>query len=426
MGTGYVRNDTANNIAAGKTARASDLDGEFDALVAAMATTGHTHDGTTGEGGPVEVIGPAQDFVAGAASLSPKTTNAYSLGTTSLRWSTGWFQGAVTAAGGFAGNLTGNVTGNLTGDVTGDVTGSVTGSVNGNSTTATALQTARTISLGGDLTGSQSFDGSANITITAAVVDDSHSHSLSTITGLGTIATQNAASVAITGGSITGITDLAVADGGTGASTAVNARSNLGLVIGTHVQAYSAFLNTLSTQGNVRNADIANGAITIGKIDAPSTLTGADTRLVTGTAGAAGNIPQWNADGDIVSGYTVGTSANNLVQLNGSGELPAVSAINLTNVQGLGVGQTWQDVTSSRSGGSTSYQNTTGKPIMINVRGNNSNLGSVQVSTDNTTWVTVSYAIDTSEGRSTHGIIIPNGHYYRVTGTGPVLWTELR
>ncbi len=45
--------------------------------------------------------------------------------------------------------------------------------------------------------------------------------------GLGTIATQNANSVTITGGSITGITDLAIADGGTAASTAAGARTNL-------------------------------------------------------------------------------------------------------------------------------------------------------------------------------------------------------
>jgi len=47
------------------------------------------------------------------------------------------------------------------------------------------------------------------------------------ITGLGTMSTQASSNVSITGGSITGITDLAVADGGTGASTAQNARINL-------------------------------------------------------------------------------------------------------------------------------------------------------------------------------------------------------
>jgi hypothetical protein len=182
--TGYTRQSSAD-IIDGNTISAANHNNEFNALVNAFhATTGHDHSGGAAEGAPIEVIGPAQDFIAGAASLSPKTTATYSLGTTLLRYTTGWFSGQVTAAGGFAGALTGNVTGavtgnvtgNLTGNVTGDVTGNLTGNVTGNAATATKLATARTITLSGDLSGSASFDGSANVTITGAVSDDSHTH----------------------------------------------------------------------------------------------------------------------------------------------------------------------------------------------------------------------------------------------------------
>ena len=49
-------------------------------------------------------------------------------------------------------------------------------SVTGSAATAAKLTTARTITLAGDVTGSSTFDGSANISITATVLDDSHTH----------------------------------------------------------------------------------------------------------------------------------------------------------------------------------------------------------------------------------------------------------
>ena len=53
------------------------------------------------------------------------------------------------------------------------VNADLTGNVTGNASTASALQTARTINLGGDLSGSASFDGSSDITISATVSLDS-------------------------------------------------------------------------------------------------------------------------------------------------------------------------------------------------------------------------------------------------------------
>ena len=84
---GYTRTDTTNNIADGNIINATDLDNEFDGIQAAFnSSTGHNHDGTTGEGAPILVLGPTQDVVVGAAAITPKTTNTVDLGSGSLKF----------------------------------------------------------------------------------------------------------------------------------------------------------------------------------------------------------------------------------------------------------------------------------------------------------------------------------------------------
>ena len=120
----------------------------------------------------------------------------------------------------------------------------LTGYVKGNGTSAfTASSTVPGSDVSGNIAGN-----AANVTGTVALANGGTGGTDATSAraglGLGTMATQNAATVAITGGTVTGITDLALADGGTGASDAATARTNLGL--GT-----AATQNTGSSGANV-------------------------------------------------------------------------------------------------------------------------------------------------------------------------------
>ena len=109
-------------------------------------------------------------FTATTATISTADINGGNIDNTVI--------GAVNPAAGTFTNV----------DVSGDITvgGTINATVTGVSSEATKLTTARTIALGGDVSGSANFDGSANITITATVVDDSHNHVIANVDGLQT------------------------------------------------------------------------------------------------------------------------------------------------------------------------------------------------------------------------------------------------
>lgn len=92
-------------------------------------------------------------------------------------------------------------------------------------------------------TGSSTASGAlTNLGVSAygqTLIDDADAGTARTTLGLGTIATQASSNVTITGGSITGITDLTVADGGTGVSTFTDAGVLIGNGTGV-IQATSA------------------------------------------------------------------------------------------------------------------------------------------------------------------------------------------
>ena len=134
--------------------------------------------------------------------------------------------------------------------------------------------------------------------------------------------------------------------------------------------------------------------------------------------------PNSNTDRTLVLPDEAGTV------LTSGGALPAIDGSALINlpVSGLGVGQTWTNVTASRAIGTT-YTNTTGRPITVAVSPNASGalIGSFELNSLDVIYV--QFTPSGGGGGSSLVFIVPENQTYSIrnySNFGLQYWWELR
>ena len=192
----------------------------------------------------------------------------------------------------------------------------------------------------------------------------------------------------------------------------------------------------------LQTIDVTSGNVTLTALDGISDQSRAAILSITGTPGTARSV--YCPDG-VTKLYTVTNNSDAAVTIStvsGTGVSVGVGSTaqvysDGTNVllsgTSIGIGQTWTNVTGSRSLGVT-YTNNTGKPIMVTVNMNLSSTGSVAslfavyingISTFGSTLNNANASAVSLTMPST--FIVPNGQTYAVSATFSTVasWWEL-
>jgi len=272
-----------------------------------------------------------------------------------------------------------------------------------------------TLSVAGDidLTGGLSFDGGTAVE-SIAVTLSSVSASDDTLASAKAIKTY-VDSVAGGGTSTSDLTDvsgtLAIANGGTGATSAANARTGLGLAIGSDVQAHDADLDTLSSCQSGGAAALAALTSTEIAILDGATLTTTELNYVDGvTSGIQAQIDAKGAvagsssivtvgaldAGSITSGFgniDIGSSTFDTTGAVGTGNLTAAGDIVATGGD-LTLGTSADANNTTITAAAESGDNTSGKTLTIG--------GGLGTGTGVPGSVSITSAIPTSPGTGAH------------------------